>query len=845
MEAIERLERVVATNFRNLGILIGKRPKRVIITTLIISVLCSLGILRLEEVNNVRTEYSPSNAPSRVEHAVAMNFLGQNGTLDPAYVLVEARDGGSLLRDKYRKALIHFIKQIQNNITIEYEGQEYGFGELCEPYCEMNNGFMAFLRLYDPNNQLTKTYPSIDLFGSQIFIGNNAYGVVLEEGTNVIKSFSTAVIELFISAPDTMILYKWQLEIQKHYRGEEYNLLTIGLTSDCLVSVEVRRMGTETAPVLFGSVCAMILFTIISSFRSNPVKSKPWESLIGSIIPILSMLTSTGILSLCGLRYQSIVVATYFLVLAVGVDDVFIILRAWDLTTAFPETEFIKLSAHLPMLYLSALVSFRRPQQCARNQMAEKVSDFQLWLIKAWSAIVTTWLVRVLLIMVMIAYYYVSFLGILKLEAKISVDKMALPDSYLHNFQFILENALRNMQPITIFVMNPGDLRDPDRLNGIKSLVSEYEHSHYSYGNKSTVFWLKHYEDFLIFYDESGQFTYTEIPAFFKSATYFFLSSFVHMNESACEINQPECISSFFFVTNFHGIIKYNEMIPAVADWRRIAAKYSDYAVYPYSDHSPFVDQTLTIKSTIIWSVLAAFCCTAAACFIFIPNIISIICAVYSVFSISVGIFGLLSHLGVDLDPITMAALLMAIGFSVDFTTHISYHFYKTTAKDSRGRLEEALITIGWPMLQVAISTIVALLPLLKKQSYLSMVFMKTVTITVGFGIFHSLVILPALLTAINTCQAEICSLKPQQKEEENCCTLRKLMSKIKSEEFHSGLAVVVPDSDLTELRFRIAVREGSRGIPGKSNKDCSGDEGRGRSDIRNDSDKQTLRTGR
>lgn len=54
-------------------------------------------------------------------------------------------------------------------------------------------------------------------------------------------------------------------------------------------------------------------------------------------------------------------------------------------------------------------------------------------------------------------------------------------------------------------------------------------------------------------------------------------------------------------------------------------------------------------------------------------------------------------------------------------------------------------------MLQVAISTIVALLPLLLKQSYLAMVFMKTVTITALLGIFHSLFVLPALLTTINS----------------------------------------------------------------------------------------------
>lgn len=55
--------------------------------------------------------------------------------------------------------------------------------------------------------------------------------------------------------------------------------------------------------------------------------------------------------------------------------------------------------------------------------------------------------------------------------------------------------------------------------------------------------------------------------------------------------------------------------------------------------------------------------------------------AVFSVFSISWGIFGLLSLWNVDLDPLSMAALLMAIGFSVDFTAHISYHYYKSSNK--------------------------------------------------------------------------------------------------------------------------------------------------------------------
>lgn len=41
----------------------------------------------------------------------------------------------------------------------------------------------------------------------------------------------------------------------------------MGVTGDALVSAEVRRMGMETAPLIAGSVVAMIVFVVMSSFR--------------------------------------------------------------------------------------------------------------------------------------------------------------------------------------------------------------------------------------------------------------------------------------------------------------------------------------------------------------------------------------------------------------------------------------------------------------------------------------------------------------------------------------------------------------------------------------------------
>lgn len=47
------------------------------------------------------------------------------------------------------------------------------------------------------------------------------------------------------------------------------------------------------------------------------------------------MTTALGIMSGCGMKFQPIIVAAIFLVLSVGVDDIFIIVRAWHRFSSF------------------------------------------------------------------------------------------------------------------------------------------------------------------------------------------------------------------------------------------------------------------------------------------------------------------------------------------------------------------------------------------------------------------------------------------------------------------------------------------------------------------------------
>uniref|UniRef100_A0AC35U847 SSD domain-containing protein n=1 Tax=Rhabditophanes sp. KR3021 TaxID=114890 RepID=A0AC35U847_9BILA len=800
--------------FFKLGFVIGKHPYSFIYTISFITIFLSLGNIWFEELNNVRSEYSPQTAPSKNEYDVAKAFLKQNGTMDPCYIMVNAIDEGSLMRPDYRMTLYNLSKDLQDKVTYTKKGITYKFKDLCEPYCELNTAFMAFLKLFDEKDPSTYTYPAIEMFGSRLFIGNNVYGIKLKNETNQLESFDTAIMSIYLVAPnnDVDIIIQWQNEAIKMFKSTKYSdILKIGMTGDNLVSQEVRRMGIETAPLLIGSVIAMIIFVVVFSFRRNPIQNKPWEGLLGCLIPLAALAASIGLLSALGLKFQSIVVASLFLVLSVGVDDIFIINSAWDRNSnantvstrmalsledagpsitisaltniisfaigAFSDTPAIRtfciysavaiLICYLYqlMLYSAILViSGHRERKgykaflCCFKADPNKTSQIVGYFSKIhdkvvykWGSLVTKWWVRLFIFVTTILYFYISTIGIMQLETNNSIDKMALPDSYLQNFQHAFEKALINMQPVSVFVLKPGDLRDTENMEKIKRMVKDFENAKFSYGAESSFFWLQAYQDFLQFYAEDEQFTYTELPVFFKSASYFYLSSFVHYNESACIQNHPDCISAFFFITNFHDVIKYHEMVPAVKDWRRIAEEYKEFEVYPYSDHAPFVDQTLAIDNTIIGSVVAALICTAIICLIFIPHIPSVAAAVFSVFSISYGIFGILSLWNVDLDPLSMAALLMAIGFSVDFTAHISYHYYKINNDNPKKKIQEALAVIGWPMTQVGISTIVALAPLLFKQSYLALVFLKTIIVVVGLGMLHGLVILPAILTAFTS----------------------------------------------------------------------------------------------
>ena len=81
----------------------------------------------------------------------------------------------------------------------------------------------------------------------------------------------------------------------------------------------------------------------------------------------------------------------------------------------------------------------------------------------------------------------------------------------------------------------------------------------------------------------------------------------------------------------------------------------------------------------------------------------------------------------------------MAIGFSVDFVAHITWHYYKgdhgvrshfrgddlPPFQSQRERIRHALASIAWPMIQAGTSTMISIVVLAAVHAYMVQVFVK------------------------------------------------------------------------------------------------------------------------
>lgn len=138
-----------------------------------------------------------------------------------------------------------------------------------------------------------------------------------------------------------------------------------------------------------------------------------------------------------------------------------------------------------------------------------------------------------------------------------------------------------------------------------------------------------------------------------------------------------------------------------------------------------FYESDLLINSNVTTEMVVAAITMLIVAMIGIPQLLAGVIVTLIMGMIDVDIIGVMYYWGVKLNMVSMICLLIAVGFSVDFSAHVCHTFMDAEGETLNQRAIESLVLMGNPVFHGAASSILGFLMLGFSTSYIFQVFFK------------------------------------------------------------------------------------------------------------------------
>uniref|UniRef100_A0A8B9EQJ9 Patched domain-containing protein 3 n=1 Tax=Anser cygnoides TaxID=8845 RepID=A0A8B9EQJ9_ANSCY len=815
------LERPLKRLFEGLGRAVAACPWPFVLLPLLVSGGLGAGFIFLTslEENDIEEQFTPTSGPAKAERDLVRlhfptndsHFFAERLATEGSYaaLIAVAPEGGSVLSPEAWQEVRKLDEAVRNSSYRQHCVSIFG---ICLPANPL-------VLLPDLSGLHQLRYP----VSNGVFLGT-ALGGVRTNGSGYVES-ARAIKLLYYLREDGDEAENSRVWLEDFVREFPRTLADLKLTAVQVTyftslsrQQEFEGITESVIPLFSVTYFLTITFSIVSCLRLSCIRNNVWLACCGVVSSGLAVVSSFGLLMYCGVPFVVTVTNAPFLILGVGVDDMFIMIASWEqnarktdiksrladtyseaalsvtvttLTdvlaffigtwTAFPSvksfclytgTAFIFCYIYTMTFFGSIIVLNDKREQGNRHWLTcmpveqgktsclynaccigscssessqlktnetESEHPMSLFFKNYYGPFLTDKWTKLLVVLLYGAYLGGSIYGCTQIREGIDLRNLASDDSYVIPYYDDDDKYFSEYGPRVMVIINETVSYWEEHVReDIETCIEDIENI--SYVDKNlTESWLRVY----ILLAKIASVNISNKDVFMNNLSQLFQ----YYPGFEWDINKThnEITASRFFIqtVNVTSAIDEKNLLNQLRD----KAEQCNISLKVYHPAFIYYDQYLVIVQNTIQNVVVAAGAMLVVALFLIPNPLCCLWVTFAIASVIVGVAGFMTFWDVNLDSISMINLVICIGFSVDFSAHISYAFVTSKESSANKKMIGALHQLGYPVLQGAISTILGVVVLAAAKTYIFRTFFKIMFLVILFGAAHGLVFIPVFLT--------------------------------------------------------------------------------------------------
>ena len=553
---------------------------------------------------------------------------------------------------------------------------------------------------------------------------------------------------------------KWEREFLKTIQdaADRSKHITVTYSAERSLDDAINDSSSKDMSLISMTFAIMITFSCLMLTKFiNPVRGHAWLAFSGVLSTGMGIFAGIGISVLLGVPFISLVGVVPFLVVSIGIDDMFIIVDEFDrqsksnipinrvsfalskvgatitmttvtdiiafiasATSAFPAVRYfcfyaalcIGLEFLLQITFFVAMLSFdsrrifaNRSDCCPTVHVPDrtccKLPNQFSWsqkLLHIYGKTLLSRLGKLLVCIFSIGLFIFGLYGCLNVNNEFNRKTLTPKGSHYSHYLNAFESNFPQTVPVSIQItrrVNYSDARVRQQISELPEIA--YNTGYYLSQNFTWTFY---------FNDLVSQFNFDADGEFFQKVVNFFLAvpAYSQHNKDIIRDKKGEIVASrviVFLKDNGKSTFQKDAMLTLREHLKRYSPLPCTAAADPFIYFEQYaivtkeVRDNLLIICFVISIMLIPFCIHPLVIFFVVIGFLMLV----------LELFGLMYFWEVSLNAISMINIIMAIGFTVDYSTHIAHSFVTSTAATVDGRIIESLENVGGSVLMGGIST--------------------------------------------------------------------------------------------------------------------------------------------